>query len=101
MVDSMHPRRHDNQIQNSFELNRQTPVGMMKEGLGLERDEKHDQHDWSNAEHQHREREEANGKNHFAKVESCSSRHVEIQICVMHVMNSPEERQHVHGPVPP
>src|ERR1043166_1632455 len=98
MMNPMHPRRHDDQIQNSFELDRQAPVGMMKERLSLERDEEHDQHDWTDAKDAHRERKKTDGKNHFAKVESCSGRHVEIQISVMTVLNSPKDATHVKGP---
>src|SRR2546428_13443818 len=101
MMNPVHARRHDYQVQNPLEVYRQSPVGMMKECRGLKRDEKHDQHGWTDAKDGHREGKKADGKNHFAKVESCSGRHVEIQISVMHVMKSPEDWDHVVGPMPP
>src|SRR6266481_228404 len=42
MMNTVHARRDDDQIQNPFELYRQTPVGMMKERRGFERDEEHE-----------------------------------------------------------
>src|ERR1700742_208716 len=74
---------------------------MMKKCRGLQSDKERDQHNWRDAEHSHCEREKSNGKNHLAKVESRRGAYIEIEISVMHVMKSPEERNHVVRPMPP
>src|SRR5438552_5748061 len=101
MMNPVHARCNDDQIQNLLDPNRQTPVGMMKECRDLECDEEHDQHYWPDAKEHHRERKKANRENHFAEMESRSSTDVEIKIGVMHVMKSPEERNHMIRPMPP
>src|SRR6266849_11138716 len=101
MMNPVHSRRDDEQVQNPFELNRQSPVGMMKECCDLECDEEHDQHYRGDAEEHHYKRKKSDGKNHFAEVKSRGGAHVEVEIGVMHIMKSPEERDHVIGPMPP
>ena len=97
----MHPRRDDNEIQNAFEPDREPPVGMMKECRRFEADEENQKHYRRDAEDHHCKRKKADGKNHLAEMESRGSAHVEVEIGVMHVMKSPEERHHVIGPMPP
>src|SRR5262249_7136679 len=82
-------------------FDRQTPVGMMKEGLGFERDEEHDQHYRCDAKERYREGKKTDGQNHLAEMKSRCGCHIEVEIGVVHVMKSPEERHHVHGVVPP
>src|ERR1700756_3460937 len=74
---------------------------MMKKDRSFECDEEDREHYGSDAEDHYRERKKTDRQNHFAKMESRGSAYVEIQIGVMHVVKSPEERDHVHGPVPP
>jgi len=100
-MNPVHARRDDDQVQNPFDLNRQTPVRMMKKCRGFQGDEERDQHAWSDAEHRHCEREKSNGKDHLAKVESRGSAYIEIKIGVMHVMKPPEDWNHVVRPMPP
>ena len=100
-MNAVHPRRYDNQIQNALEPDWQPPVGMMKERCGLEGNEEHDQHYRGDAEEHHCKRKKPDGKNHLAEMESRGGAHVEVKIGVMHVMKSPEKREHVIGPVPP
>ena len=73
----------------------------MKECFSLKRDEEHDQHYGRDPEDQDRKRKKADGKNHFAEMESRRGANVHVQIGVMHVMKSPEDRNHVIGPMPP
>src|SRR5215471_19598358 len=101
MMNSMHARRDEGQVQNPFDLNWQTPVGMMKKCRCLKAAEEHDQHQRTDTEDHHGEREKAGGKNHFAEVKSRGRAHIEIQVGVMHIMKSPEKRNHMQGPVPP
>src|SRR4029453_13082757 len=101
MMNAVHARRDDNQIQNAFELDWQSPVGMMKEGCGLKCDEKTEEHYRSDAEDHHCKRKKSDGKNHLAEMEPRSRAHVEVEIGMMHVMKSPEERHHVIRPMPP
>src|SRR5438094_7396965 len=101
MMNAMHPGRHNDQIQNPFELNRQTPVGMMKKRRGLECDKKDYQHDGRDTKQRHRKREKADGKNHFAEMKSRGGADIEIEIGVMHVMKPPEDWDHMIGPMPP
>src|SRR5437773_7221224 len=101
MMNAVHPRSDKDQIQNPLDPNWQAPVRMMKEGCGFKRDEENDQHNWADSEEQHGQREESDGKNHFAEMKSRGGAHIEVEVGVMDVMKSPEERYHMHGPVPP
>src|ERR1700745_406529 len=101
MMNPVHSRRDDEQVQNPFELNRQSPVGMMKECCGLERDEEHDQHYRADAEEHYCKRKKSDRKNHFAEMEPSGGAHIKVEIRVMHGMESPEERDHAVDPVPP
>src|SRR5438034_11550172 len=101
MMNAVHPRCDKDQVQNPLQLNRQSPVGMVKESCSLECDKKHDQHYWADAEEDHCKRKKTDGKNHFAEMESRGGAHIEVKIGMMHVMKTPEDRNHVIGPVPP
>ena len=50
MMNSVHARRDENQVQSPFNVNWQTPVGMMKKCRCLKTDEEHDQHDRTDTE---------------------------------------------------
>ena len=82
-------------------LDRQPPVGVMKECRSFECDKEHKEHYRGDAEDHYCDRKETDGKNHLAEMESRGGAYVEVEIGVMHVMKSPEERQHVIGPMPP
>jgi len=97
----MHPRRDEDQVQNPLNMNWQAPVGMMKKCGCLKSGEEHDEHDRTDTEEHHDKREKAGRKDHFAEVKSRGRAHIEVQVRVMHIMKSPEERHHVHRPVPP
>ena len=101
MMNAVHARRDDDQVQNPFDVNRQPPVGMMKECRGLRVMKNEHQHHGCDAEDHHCERKKSDGKNHLAKVKSRRSAYIEIEIGVMHVMKPPEKRNHVVRPVPP
>src|SRR4030095_7002692 len=101
MMNAVHSRRDDNQIQNALELDRKAPVGVMKECRSFECDKKNEEHYRSDAEDHHCKRKKSDGKNHLAEMEPRSRAHVEVEIGMMHVMKSPEERHHVIGPMPP
>src|SRR5438874_9896018 len=101
MMNPVHARRYDDQIQNSLQLNRQSPVGMMKERTGLKCDEKDDQHQRRDTKERHRKGKKSNRENHFTEMKSRRGCHIEIQIGVMHVMKPPEDWDHMIGPVPP
>src|SRR5947208_16188595 len=101
MVNPMHARRDKDQVQNPLGWNWQAPVGMMKKCRCLKSNEERDQHDRTDTKEHYGQREKAGGKDHFAEVKSRGRAHVEIEIGVMHVMETPEERQHVISPMPP
>src|SRR5919106_1609336 len=101
MMNAVHPRRDHNEIQNAFELNRQPPIGMMKESSGFECDEENEKHDRSDAKNNHGERQKADREKDFAEMESRGGTHVHVEISVMHIMKSPEERDHMVRPMPP
>src|SRR5437870_8516097 len=101
MMNSVQPRGDDDQIQNPFDLNRKTPVGMVKESRSFERDKEDQKHHWRNSEDHYCERKESDGKNHLAKVESRRSAYVQIKIGVMDVMKPPEDWNHMVRPMPP
>ena len=73
----------------------------MEEDRGFQRDEEDHQHHRSDAEDHHCYRKKSDGKNHLAKMESRGGAYIKIEIRVMHIMKSPEERNHVVGPMPP
>src|SRR5439155_563356 len=93
MMNAVHARCDKYQVQNPLQLNRQSPVGMMKESRSLECDKEHDQHYWADAKEDHCKRKKADGKNHLAKMESRGGAHVEVKIGVMHVMKTPKTRR--------
>src|SRR5207249_6126408 len=101
MMNPVHAWRYDEQIQNSFQFDRQAPVGMMKERTGLKCDEEDDQHQRRDAKDHYCKRKKADRENHFAEMKSRGGCHVEVEIGVVHVMKSPEERHHVHRVMPP
>src|SRR5438105_3197594 len=101
MMDPMHARRHHNQVQQALQFNRQTPVGMMKESRSFQCDEEDHQHYRSDTEEHHRKGEKSDGENHLTKMKSRSSAYIQIEIRVMHVMKSPEQRNHMVRPMPP
>src|SRR5262249_37602732 len=74
---------------------------MMKHGCNLQCDEEHNEHQRRDTEHDYCQRKEGDGKEHFAEMKSRGSAYIEAEIGVMHVMKDPEERNHVHGPMPP
>src|SRR5438876_10164982 len=85
MMNPVHSRRDDDQIQDPFKLYRQSPVGMMKECFGLECDEEDDQHYRADAEKHHCKGKKTDRKNHFAKMEPRRRAHIEVVMGVMHV----------------
>src|SRR5713101_7315811 len=101
MMNTVHARGHDDEIQNSLDLARQTPVGMMEERRGLECDEEHDQHYRRDAKERHGKGKKSDRKNHFAEMKSRGGCHIEVEIGVVHVMKPPEDWDHVVGPMPP
>src|SRR6266513_2320939 len=101
MMNPVHPGRHDEQIQNSLQLNRQSPVGMMKKRCSLECNKEDDQHYRRDAKERDRKGKKSNRKNHFAEMKSRRGCHIEVKIGVVHVMKSPEELHHVHRVMPP
>src|SRR5438270_2994916 len=100
-MDSMHARRHDEQIQNSLQLNRQSPVGMMKKRCSLECNKEDDQHYRRDAKERDRKGKKSNRENHFAEMKSRCGCHIEVEIGVVHVMKAPEDWDHVVDPMPP
>ena len=101
MMNPVHPRRHDHEIQKSLQRDRQSPVGMVKECRRFERDEENNQKNRPNTEERHREEEEPRREKHFTEMKSRRGAHVQIEIGVMDVVKAPEERNHVVGPMPP
>src|SRR5438874_12292742 len=100
-MNSMHARRDNDQVQNTFDLNRQSPIRMVKQSRSLQCDEEDYQHHRVDSEERHSQRKKTDRKNHLAKMKSCGSAHVEIKIGMMHVMKPPEQGHHVIGPMPP
>ena len=73
----------------------------MKERRRLKRNKENKQHNWSNAKKRDGERQKTDREKHLAEMKSRGRAHVEIEIGMMDVMESPEEGNHVIGPVPP
>ena len=101
MMNAVHPRRDDNQVKTAFELDRQPPVRMMKQRRGFEGDEKNEEQHWRDPENQDSKRKKPDREKHLAEMKSRRGADIHIQIGVVHVMESPEERNHVIGPMPP
>jgi hypothetical protein len=73
----------------------------MKQGLGFKGDKKNEEHYRRDAEDRHCERKKPDREKHLAKMESRGGADIEVEIGVMDIMKSPEERDHVIGPMPP
>src|SRR2546430_10912299 len=101
MMNPVHAGSHGEQIQNSLQLNRQSPVGMMKKRCSLECNKEDDQHYRRDAKERDRKRKKSNRENHFAEMKSRGSANIKVEIGVMHVMKAPEDWDHVVGPMPP
>src|SRR5205814_5419203 len=101
MMNPMHARRHDDQVQNPFDLKWQTPVRMVKKCRGLQCNKEGDQHNRRDAEDRHRKGKKSDRENHFAEMKSRCGRYIEVEVGVMHIMKPPEEMDHVVGPMPP
>src|SRR6266508_1232609 len=74
---------------------------MMKEGRSFKCDKECDEHYRCDAKDHHCHRKKSDRKNHLTKMESRGSAYIEIKIGVMHVMESPEEGNHMVRPMPP
>src|SRR5260370_4967705 len=74
---------------------------MMKEGGGLERDEENKEHHRRDSEERDSERKKSGREKHFAKMKARRRAYIEIQIGMMDIVKSPEEREHMIGPMPP
>src|SRR5436190_16068384 len=101
VMNTVHARRNNYVVQYPFHTNRQSPVGMMKQGRGFECDKEHDQHYRPDSEDGYRKRKKPDRKKHFAEMKSCGRGYIEVKISMVHVMKSPEDWHHVIGPVPP
>src|ERR1043166_7549639 len=101
MMNPVHPRRHDDEVQKSLQRDRQSPVGMVKECRRFERDEENNQKNWPDTEERHGEGEEPRREKHLTEMKPGRRAHVEVEIGMMNIVKTPEERQHVIGPVPP
>jgi len=101
MMNAVHARSYNDQVQTAFELDRQPPVGMMKQGLGFKGDEENQEQHRRNPENQDSKRKKPEREKNFAEVKSRGGADIHIQISVVHIMESPEERNHVIGPMPP
>src|SRR6266576_1159882 len=74
---------------------------MMKKRGALKREKEHEQHDWRDAENHDGQREESNGKNHFAEMKSRCRADIEVEVGMVHIVEPPKERDHMVGPMPP
>src|SRR5260370_31174588 len=74
---------------------------MMKEGGGFERDEENKEHHRRDSEERDSERKKSGREKHFAKMKARRRAYIEIQIGMMDIVKSPEEREHMIGPMPP
>jgi hypothetical protein len=101
VMNSVHARSYDDQVQDALEPDGQSPVRMMKKCCYFEAQEKNQQHDRRDPESHDGQREESNGKNHFAEMKSCRSAHIEVEVGVVHIVKPPKERDHMVGPMPP
>ena len=101
VMDAVHARGDNDQIQDAFEVNRQSPVGMMKESGGFERDEENKEHHRRDSEDRDSERKKSDREKHFAKMKARGRAYIEIQIGMVDIVKSPEEREHMIGPMPP
>src|ERR1051325_7824433 len=74
---------------------------MMENCCCFKTDKEHEQHDRTDTEEHHGQCEKPGGQDHFAEVKSGGRAHIHVEVGMMDVMKTPEERDHVHGPVPP
>ena len=100
-MNAVHAGRDDDTVQNTFEPNWQPPVGMVKERGGFEGDEESDEHHRRDAEEHRGEREERDREKHFTEMKSGRGAHIQVEVGMVDVVKSPEERDHVVGPMPP
>ncbi len=73
----------------------------MKQSGGFERDEENKEHHRRDSEERDSERKKSGREKHFAKMKARRRAYIEIQIGMMDIVKSPEEREHMIGPMPP
>src|SRR5260370_12636254 len=74
---------------------------MMKERRGFESDEENNEHDLRDAEENDCERKKSDREKHLAKMKARGRADVEVEVGMMDVVKSPEERDHMIDPMPP
>src|SRR5215471_14590519 len=92
MMNAVHTRRDDDQVQKALKPDWQSPVGMMKDGRGFEGDEKDEQHHRRDPEDEDGEGEKSDGEKHFTEMEARGGARIHVEISVMHSVKPPEQR---------
>src|SRR5438445_7746381 len=82
VMNSVHPRCYNDRVQDTLETDGQSPVRMMKKCCHFEAQEKNEQHDRRDPESHDGQREESNGKDHFAERKSRCRAHSEVEACM-------------------
>ena len=100
-MNSVHARCDHDHVQGPFDSNREAPVGMMKKGCCFKGDEENEQHRWRDTEEHDSERKKSGREDHFAKMKSRGRAHVHVEIGMVHVVEAPEEWEHVICVMPP
>src|ERR1051325_2852686 len=98
MMNPVHPRRHDDEVQKSLQRDRQSPVGMVKECRRFERDEENNQKNWPDTEERHGEGEEPRREKHLTEMKPGRRAHVEVEIGMMNIVKTPEEGRRAPRP---
>jgi hypothetical protein len=73
----------------------------MKERRGFESDEENHEHDRRDAEENDCERKKSDREKHLAKMKARGRADVEVEVGMMDIVKSLEERDHMIDPMPP
>src|SRR6516165_437392 len=99
-MDAVHPRRHDNGVQEMLGVGRQLEVAVMKDDREHEQLLPEAQRAVIDAKQGHLQRPEPGSHRELAKMKSDTGRRIEIEIDVMNGVEAPEERRAMVDPVP-
>src|SRR5205814_6403272 len=95
VMNSVHARSYNDQVQDALKTDRKSPIRMMKECCHFQAQEKNEQHDRWDPESHDGQREESNGKNHFAEMKSRCRAHIKVEVGMVHIVEPPKERDHM------
>lgn len=100
MVNTMSTRRHDETAEHALERKRESEIAVVKLSRGFEADLVDQCGHGTGSDDEYLKGSNAHAEKHFAKMKTKRGRHIQIEIAVVHIVKTPEERHLMIEPVP-